>query len=164
VGLPDRDAFEKTLQSLVPFGVWSITPVECRYCRKNWWAVKWSKHQSRFNRIIEASVKQCLTPFVPSLNEVVRFKQAVEKALENVVYADIRGENLMRLQLHEKANEDISCFVGPPGGFAPEELDALKSKNSKALWLSPYRLRTELSASALASSIIQLAGNGKGIS
>lgn len=153
IGLPEKDAFEQALMGLVPLGVDQITPLVCSYCQKKWWLRKWDKHVERFKKKMIASAKQSWNTWLPSLNEPVEFSSVIDLINDFAIVADDKGTVLASQQSQSK-NGPLSCFVGPPGGFSPEELFLLKDRDVVAVRLSDHRLRTELAATVLAGYVV----------
>jgi RsmE family RNA methyltransferase len=70
-----------------------------------------------------------------------------------VLLADENGAFFTDVIDRIKNAEAVSCFVGPPGGFSPKEIDQLKSAGVMFVSLSKNRLRTELAAVLLCGMI-----------
>ena len=155
IGLTERDSFEATLMGLVPLGVMHISPVECEYCQKKWWVKKWEKHYERFRKKMIAASKQSWNAWLPNLIGPIDFKKALSVVRGLVLVADENGETLDILSEKPTLQDSISCFIGPPEGFSPEELSELRKCGSRAITLSDKRLRTELAATILAGNIVQ---------
>ncbi len=157
LGIPDKDAFELALDMLIPLGVASITPVECEYSQKGWWRGNWDKQLDRFERKMIVAIKQSLSPWLPVLLPPTKFEQAQERASGLLVVADETGEEITN-SLPDPLPGEVSCFVGPPGGFSPGELDSLRRSQGRFVALNSHRLRTELAAIVLVSAVIALRG------
>ncbi len=156
VGLPEKDAFEKVLSGLVPLGVMHITPVICQFCQKRWWEKNWEKQVVRFRKKMITAAKQSWNAWLPVLNKPVRFKEAVSNVQGLLFVADQQGETLDIFTNKIPGDvSNIACFVGPSGGFSPEELTALKDAGAHGIKLSENRLRTELAAAVLAGNVVQ---------
>ena len=155
IGLTERDSFEATLMGLVPLGVMHISPVECEYCQKKWWVKKWEKHYELFRKKMIAAAKQSWNAWLPNLIGPIDFKKALGMVRGLVLVADENGETLDILSEKPTLQDSISCFIGPPEGFSPEELSELRKCGSRAITLSDKRLRTELAATILAGNIVQ---------
>jgi 16S rRNA (uracil1498-N3)-methyltransferase len=155
IGLPEKDAFEAAIEGLVPLGVMHIIPMECQYCQKKWWTKQWERHVERFQKKIIAAVKQSWNAWMPVVLEPVSFAKALDMVSTHLVVADEQGVTLDQFSSRQHSDAVISCFVGPPGGFSPQERDALQRKNSYSVKLSGHRLRTELAATILAGNIVQ---------
>lgn len=155
IGLPGKNAFETALTGLVPLGVMHITPVENRYCQKKWWAKKWEKHADRFRKKMITAAKQSWNAWLPSLNKPVVFTTAINTASRLVFFADGNGVSLNNYNEDFSADETISCFVGPPGGFSSEENSELRKHGALPVKFSERRLRTELAATVMAGNLVQ---------
>lgn len=158
VGLPERDAFERVLEGLVPLGVAAIVPFESRFCQKRWWKGKRERQRERFIKKMTAAAKQALYPHLPVLEDVVSFGRAAESLKRPALLADSEGVPLSSLVSRFNSAETLDCVVGPPGGLAPEEVEALKARGAVRVRLSANRLRTELAAVVLAGSAAAIFG------
>ncbi len=147
VGLPERDRFELLVEHVTPLGVTAIVPLVCEFCQEQWWRGKWAKHAERLERKMVAAVKQSLNPFLPALSPPRPFAEALQSAEGVIALADEQGGPLPDAV---RGVPSISAFVGPPGGFSPSEIDALRTRGALPVCLSPNRLRTELAATCLA--------------
>jgi 16S rRNA (uracil1498-N3)-methyltransferase len=152
VGLPERDAFERIVESATALGVKTIIPVVSRFCQKPWWEKDWGKLASRFARISVASMKQCRNPYMPIIvapQELESWIASIEQASgqeDVIITADPEGDSPGSLQKQLLPGRRITLFIGPPGGLADEEKEQLRSRNSLFMKLAPHRLRTELAA------------------
>ena len=157
-GMPERGAFEEMLVMLVLLGVAAIVPVVCAYCQKNWWEERWEKLSPRFRTIMVTALKQSHNCLLPALHGPKTFTQAVDMADAACLVADMDGQTMQTAMQAVPPPAALSCFIGPPGGFSPEELQTMKSRGSAAVRLSPNRLKTELAAVVAAACILQPAG------
>lgn len=145
IGIPDKDAFESIVTDLTALGVNSITPLISSQCQKNWWENKWEKHDERLRGKMIAAMKQSLYPYLPVLNkpriiDSTCFQNGV------CVAADYNGVSVIDLP---PSLTSVNCFVGPPGGFSPQEIDLFKNNSCLFLRLGHTRLRTELASAAM---------------
>jgi 16S rRNA (uracil1498-N3)-methyltransferase len=160
VGLPDREPFEEGLTGLCALGATQIVPMVCRYCQEQWWR-PWEKRIERLQRKMIAGIKQAHNPWLPDLREPRPFTEALralgaEKGPGPLrIVADPEGGALAGAIGESSRIDCIACFIGPPGGFSPEELDLLASENFKRVKLARFRLRTELAAIASCAQIMQ---------
>lgn len=155
IGMPDKNPFEEVLSTLIPFGVASIVPVECGYCQSPWWARRWEKRRERFRRKMIAAAKQSWNAHLPELADPIGFQEALGAVSGRAVFADPDGMRAGEIAEGSGETEEFSCFVGPPGGFSPGEREGLREAGARGLWLSPYRLRTEHAAAAMAAVMRQ---------
>ena len=149
VGLPDLAAFESIIVNCSALGAVRIIPVVCNYCQEKWWAKRWDAILDRLNKKMVVAIKQAHNPFLPVLDEPVTFKQALDECRGGVVVAESSGQPVFLFEQTSRSLETISAFVGPPGGFSPDELQLFQEKNATFVSIAPYRLRTELAATIL---------------
>ena len=155
IGLPDKNPFEEVLASLIPLGVASITPVQCEYCQSPWWAKRWEKRRDRFHRKMIAAAKQSWNPNLPVLEDPIEFNNALKACRGKPLFGQPNGLSVAELARTCGEVAHFSCFVGPPGGFSPAEIEALRGEEALPLALSPYRLRTEHATAAMAAVLVQ---------
>ncbi len=153
-GLPDRDAFERLIDQIVPLGVGSLVPLVSARSQHRWWHPKWNKHRERFRRKMIVAMKQALHPFLPELAPPVSFDDVMGAVQGPAVLADDEGQSPHELDSSLFSTETVSVIVGPPGGFAPEELRLLRDYPALPVRLSPNRLRTELAAVLLCGILL----------
>ena len=149
VGLPEKDEFEELAGNLASLGASMIVPMTCEYCQKPWWRV-WEKQESRLRNKMVAGIKQARAAWLPLLHSPQSFTDAIAESVGcPVLAADENGASLDRGSHNLQQASLVSCFVGPPGGFSPKEIGALKSAGAVFVSLSGNRLRTQLAAVVL---------------
>ncbi len=157
VGIPDKNAFENLIDMVVPLGVSNITPVVGQFCQRKWWEHKWNKIYQRFEKKMIVGIKQSKSAFLPRLNQPVSFEKASQtiqpQNLQLVASPD--GNPVVSVCKKIINAPVVTCWVGPPGGFSPEEEKILSANKASEIWLSPNRLRTELAATLLVANVIQ---------
>jgi 16S rRNA (uracil1498-N3)-methyltransferase len=148
VGLPDKDPFEMILEHAAALGVFRVVPLVMDHCRKPWWE-SWGKLRERFMAKMVVSMKQCLYPYIPLLDEPLSLNDIIDKCEKPIVVADQHGEKISNvdLSLHKK----LTCLVGPPGGLSVDEMVLLKSRGSLPVKIAPNRLKTELAVTVFCS-------------
>ena len=156
VGLPDRAAFENLITDLTVLGVVRITPLVCRHCQGGWWErdADGERLSERFRSKMVAALKQSLYPYLPRLDPPLPFENIGSAVSGTFLVADPEGAPVAEaLNMYPPAAV-LVCFVGPPGGFSPEEQTSLKALGATNLRLAPTRLTTELAAVVACSEII----------
>ncbi len=145
VGLPEKDAFEEICGSCAALGVATIVPLLCEFCQKPWWHA-WDKQEARMHHKMVAGIKQARSAWLPRLWPPRSLADAIAEGMGCPrLVADETGLPLMDAGGDSPAST-IYCFVGPPGGFSPKEIDALGKAGAVGVSLSHHRLRTELAA------------------
>jgi 16S rRNA (uracil1498-N3)-methyltransferase len=153
IGLPDKDAFEQCAENLSALGASEIVPMECEYCQDHWWK-GWDKQSPRIAKKMIAGIKQAKCAWLPKCNPPKKLSAAIEGCKGSLMLvADDNGVLFADVIERIKNTEAVSCFVGPPGGFSPKEMEALKSSGAVSVSLSRNRLRTELAATILCGMV-----------
>ncbi|MCQ2352058.1 MAG: RsmE family RNA methyltransferase [Victivallaceae bacterium] len=139
--LPRRNKQDDLLKQATELGVTAIHPVRCRR------SVAQSEPTPRWEVLVREACKQSKNPYLPQLAEPQDFADALHDAArrrltlvygsivpaEKTAFADSRG---------------VAYFVGPEGGFAPEEFSLLERSGAVGVNLGPYVLRLETAAVA----------------
>jgi 16S rRNA (uracil1498-N3)-methyltransferase len=159
VGFPEKEPFEEMLTSMAALGVARIVPVVCDYCQAPWWN-QWEKRLERMQRKMIAGIKQAHNPRLPDLCTPQSFHEASSMASKGPsgvvrVVADPGGAGIEKAFLGKGPVERIDCFIGPPGGFSPEELKRFSEGGFQFIKIAHYRLRTELAAMVTCSAVMQ---------
>jgi RNA methyltransferase, rsmE family len=146
-GLPKNDKMELIIQKAVELGVYEIIPVAMKNCVVKLDAKKAAAKTARWQGIAESAAKQSKRSLIPKVSEPVSYKEAVAYAMKLdqklVPYENERGMAATREAVEAvRPGESIGIFIGPEGGFAPEEIEAVKGE-MKLISLGSRILRTE---------------------
>jgi 16S rRNA (uracil1498-N3)-methyltransferase len=156
VGMCDRDKFEELCENCAALGADLIVPLVCRFSQKAWWNA-WDKHADRIHKKLVAGIKQSRNPWLPVCAQPTAFSDAFSKAEASlIIAADENGGQVVEVLDRIKQAAAVSCFIGPPGGFSPDELSALKNADAAFVSLSANRLRTELAAVVLCGAVTMM--------
>lgn len=156
-GLPKGDKMELIIQKAVELGVYEIIPVAMKNCVVKLDDKKAKSKIQRWNAISESAAKQSKRTVIPEITMPLTWKKALEKAKELdvvlVPYENERGMEATReIMQGIKAGQSIGIFVGPEGGFAPEEIAAVP--NFHTISLGRRILRTETAGLATLSMLV----------
>ena len=149
------DKLEWILQKGVEIGVTEFTPI----ISDNSVVREISKNKlARYEKIIKEATEQCGGLKVASLNQVITFKQAVEQTKNSqgqklLAWEGKKGHELNKI-LDSKQRE-YHLFIGPEGGFSPEEVALAEQNDLQIVSLGKRILRAE-TAAIVASSLILL--------
>lgn len=147
-GLPKADKMELVIQKAVELGAYEIIPVAMKNCVVKLDDKKAENKVRRWQEIAKSAAKQSKRSLIPKVRMPLTYKQAVEMAKELqavfVPYENERGmaatkEAVERLTL----GQSIGVFIGPEGGFSPEEIALAKDENMQLISLGKRILRTE---------------------
>ena len=141
-------------------GLWQVESARCvaRPDRK-----QAEKKTARLRRIALEAAKQSGRGIVPRVREPVPFGQALREAAEkgDVLFFYEKGKHSLKEAL-ETAGDRLFLFIGPEGGFAPEEAALAESMGAKPLTLGRRILRTETAPLAALAAILYQRGEMEG--
>lgn len=143
----DRD--ELAVQAATELGVDEIVPWQASRSVSRWDAAKVQKGRARWGTIVREAAKQAHRAWVPEVGEVVTTKQLAARAAESrmLVLEPTAERALSALDLAGDAR-DIVLVVGPEGGIAPDEIEALTVAGAEPVRLGETVLRTSTAGPA----------------
>ena len=150
-GIAKGEKMEWIIQKCVELGCFEIIPTEMSRCVVKIEEKKKRAKQSRWQAISESAAKQSKRTVIPAVLEPMSFKNALNYAkdldLLLVPYENERGMVATKEALEAiKNGSKIGIFIGPEGGFAEAEIEALTSLSGKTISLGSRILRTETAA------------------
>jgi 16S rRNA (uracil1498-N3)-methyltransferase len=157
-GFPKGDKLELVLQKATELGVSAVWPVlTARSVARPKQDALGARH-ARWQRIVEEAARQSGRADVPEV--------AALRPLDTAVRALTPGLRLLVLDEEERAERlgqaagdgAVALVVGPEGGLAREEVDALRAAGGVPVSLGPLVLRTETAALAALSVLRHLDG------
>jgi len=146
------DRFEWILEKATEIGVDLIQPIVTQHSERK------RIRNDRLNRVLESAMKQSLRAWLPRLEELLPFEEAVlRQHLNYASYIAYLGEaNTPLLRDRYEKGDSVSIFIGPEGGFSPAEAKTILDTDGEYVSLGPNRLRTETAAIAAVHTIEQL--------
>lgn len=163
--LPKSGKMEFIIQKCVELGIYEIRTVYTKRC-----VVKPERNDNktiRYNRVSHEAAKQCSRAIAPEVHPTVPLKNCDLESFDLVLIAyEDEDETQLKSVLqsckkNSTAGMKIAIFIGPEGGFEPEEVDFIKSlnQNSYSVSLGKRILRTETAGMAmLAMMMYELEG------
>lgn len=151
----DRD--ELAVQAATELGVDAIVPWQAARSVSRWDA-KADKGLARWRTIVREAAKQAHRAWIPEVEGVARLADLVARAGEArvLVLEPSAEERLTAVASVPSDERDVVLVVGPEGGIAPEELDALRTAGARPVRLGDTVLRTS-TAGAAAISVLSAA-------
>lgn len=110
----------------------------------------------RWQRVIVEAAEQCGRGRLPAISKAVNFDEAVRTApgLKLVPWEEERDQRLgAYLRTLKKKPKEVSIFIGPEGGYTPEEMGLARNAGATLVTLGRRVLRSE-TAAALATGIV----------
>lgn len=147
-GLPKADKMELIIQKAVELGAFQVIPVAMKRCVVKLDEKKADSKIKRWQGIAEAAAKQSKRGVIPTVAPVMSYAQAVKMAsemdLKLVPYELAEGmEQTKHLIESVKPGQRIAIFIGPEGGFDPEEIRTATEAGIQPITLGKRILRTE---------------------
>mgnify|MGYP001135481511 FL=1 len=134
----NNDRIEWFLEKATEIGVDEITPIICSNSERR--IVK----NDRFEKIMQAAMKQSLKFTLPKLNEPIKFTEFINQEFEGkicIAHCEDQEKNLLKDIV--KPNEKTTILIGPEGDFSSEEIKKALLKDFTPISLGESRLRTE---------------------
>ncbi len=141
-GLPKGDKLDAVLRQVTELGVQRVVLLDCARSVVRLSAERASKRLDRLARVVEQAARQSGRADVPAIDGPLTVAEAADALTDHT-----------RWVLHPEGGGPLSAaplgaplavFVGPEGGFAPDELGALW--DAHRITLGPRVLRTETAA------------------
>ncbi|KAF2419241.1 16S rRNA (uracil(1498)-N(3))-methyltransferase [Microbacterium sp. B35-30] len=144
----DRD--ELAVQAATELGVDEIVPWQASRSVSRWDAAKAVKGRTRWTTIVREAAKQAHRPWVPGVAELTSTAGLVQRAAASrlLILEPTATERLSALAVEHGDDRDVVLVVGPEGGIAPEELDALAAAGARLVRLGDTVLRTSTAGPA----------------
>lgn len=149
-GLPKADKLEWIAQKATELGAWALWPVEMARCVAR--GGKDSRRE-RLSRIALEAAKQSGRAHVPQIETARSFRQALEALKSDppdlllTAWEEEHALPMSRAVAGFVAERGlpgrVAIVIGPEGGIAPEEWEALRALGAVSVTLGPRILRTE---------------------
>ncbi|WP_130836409.1 16S rRNA (uracil(1498)-N(3))-methyltransferase [Lachnoclostridium sp. Marseille-P6806] len=158
-GIPKADKMEWIVQKCVELGVSEIVPVAMERCVVKLDEKKRGRRAERWQSIAEAAAKQSRRGILPAVREPMTMQEAVQ-------YAAAMEVKLLPYELAENTpgtrelieriepGSRVAVFIGPEGGFAPEEVRMAQEAGVLPVTLGRRILRTETAGMTVLSWLI----------
>lgn len=141
----DRD--ELAIQAATELGVDRVVPWAASRSVSRWEGAKVAKGRERWSTIVREAAKQSIRAWVPEVGELASTAQVAALASDaDVLVLEPTGE--APLTAFSPSARELVLVVGPEGGIAPAELDALQSAGARIVRLGDTVLRTSTAGPA----------------
>ena len=157
-GLPKGDKMDWIVQKAVELGVTAVGPVATRRSVARLEG-KADKKQERWQRIAAEAAGQCGRGMLPSVERPLSWSQALSCLSGEPALVFYEGGGRPLRELVTPSTRRLSVFVGPEGGFDPEEIDAIRRQGGGVATLGPRILRCETAPLAALTLLMHLSGN-----
>ena len=162
-GVPKADKLDLITQKLTELGAAAIVPVKLERCVVKLDERDGKKRRERLERIAREAAKQCGRALAPQVFEPMGWRDALAhmagRELLLVPWEEARGARMKDAFAQRPDARDIGIVIGPEGGIAPEEVEAMSAAGARTVTLGPRILRTETAAVVSAALAMQLWGD-----
>ncbi|MCX7548031.1 16S rRNA (uracil(1498)-N(3))-methyltransferase [Xanthomarina sp. F1114] len=143
-----NDRYEWFLEKATEIGIDIITPIICDNSERK--IIK----PERFEKILQAAMKQSLSCYIPKLQEAITFKEFVSlPQFKQKFIAHCEETDKKSLKSQIIPNQDITILIGPEGDFSYKEIEQALSSQFIPVTLGETRLRTETAAIVACHSV-----------
>lgn len=158
--LPKGDKLETVVQKAVELGAAEIWPLTSARCVSRPDQGSLEKKTARLQRIAREAAQQSGRGAVPRVLPAAPLGQALQAAVGqgDALFFYEEGEASLKQAL-KSAGDRLFLFVGPEGGFDPQEAALARELGAKVLTLGRRILRTETAALAALSAILYERGD-----
>lgn len=160
-GVPKGDKMEDIIQKTVELGVSKIVPVLTKRSVSRPDQRSAAKKRERYQKIALEAAKQSGRGIIPSVEDMVRFDQAISLAGDAVKLLCYEGGGapFQTVIGASKGQRQFALFIGPEGGFEPEEAEAVLAAGGLAVTLGKRILRTQTAPVAALTALMLLTNN-----
>jgi len=160
-GLPKGEKLDLITQKATELGMHELILFEAERSIVKWDAQKGSKKQQRLQKIAKEAAEQSHRNVVPSIQDIVTFKQLLQMT-EKYDVCFVADEEDAKLEKRTRFAEILSkmngqhsiCVVfGPEGGLSRTEIYALMERGFQSISLGPRILRAETAPLYVLSAI-----------
>ncbi|MFF1574293.1 16S rRNA (uracil(1498)-N(3))-methyltransferase [Leifsonia sp. NPDC058292] len=141
----DRD--ELAIQASTELGVDAVVPWSAARSVSRWEGAKVAKGRDRWATIVREAAKQSIRAWVPEVGALSSTKDVAALAADHRVLVLEPDAQTPLTSLTPDARP-LVLVVGPEGGIAPDELDALKNAGAELVRLGDTVLRTSTAGPA----------------
>jgi len=142
----DRD--ELAVQAATELGVDEVVPWAAARSVSRWQGPKVEKGLSRWRAIVREATKQAVRAHVPTVSPVAGVRDLAARTSGSLVLVLEPSADRALSSVELGATGDVVVVVGPEGGIAPHELDALREAGAVPVRLGDSVLRTSTAGPA----------------
>jgi 16S rRNA (uracil1498-N3)-methyltransferase len=152
----NMDRLEWFVEKATEIGIDEISLITCDNSERT--VVK----PERLEKVAIAAMKQSMKAYLPKINEVISYKEFIEKNKNNIVQKYIAhciNNKSVHLKKKYSANESAIILIGPEGDFNLSEVKMAIDNAFSEISLGDSRLRTE-TAALYACTVINIINEG----
>jgi 16S rRNA (uracil1498-N3)-methyltransferase len=156
IGLTKGEKLDWLVEKVTEMGISAIWPFFARYSEVKWDGKQAERNAARWQRMALAAFKQCGRAVIPKVEILKNLAEVIKRKgdRELVVAHPVKSGASMLGGV--SFGQEIIAVVGPEGGFATEEVEAISQAGGRLVSLGPRRLRTETAGLVLLAKAFAL--------
>ena len=148
-----NDRYEWFLEKATEIGVDEITPILCENSERK--IIK----PERFERVLQAAMKQSLQTRLPKLNGLTHLKDFLENVQGELKFiAHCADSEKVELRRRLAPDKDVVILIGPEGDFSEPEIKLALAQGFTPVSMGHNRLRTETAAIVACTTVALING------
>ncbi|MBP6858924.1 MAG: RNA methyltransferase, partial [Candidatus Pacebacteria bacterium] len=143
-----KDTFEWIAEKATELGVTHIIPVMAERSEKK------NINEARLEKIVVEASEQSGRGSVPVIASMVSLKEGIEIGDSNIrrIAFHTEGKNFSASEIEK--DQDIAIFIGPEGGWSPDEVALFHTNDIPVVCLGTQVLRAETAVVAALSVVM----------
>lgn len=158
VGLTKGEKMDWLVEKATEMGAAAVWPFFARYSEVKRGEKQAEKSVERWRRIALAAFKQCGRSVIPKIELLGGLAEVINGREDAQIVTAHPIENSETALDAGKIGQKVFALIGPEGGFAPEEINAVEQAGGHFVSLGPRRLRTETAGLVLLAKLLGLKG------
>jgi len=146
LSLTKREAFEWAIEKGTELGVAGFVPVISARSEKK------SLNLERVQKILTEASEQSGRVILPEISEPISLEESLTRLQGKTIVLDPRGEPFKIADY--KTDQRVNIFIGPEGGYEPEEIKLFHKNNIPVVVLGTQILRAETAAITISSVLL----------
>lgn len=144
-GLPKQGKMEWIIEKCTEMGISDIVPVQMARSVVKLSPEQAEKKLERWQKTAREAAKQCGRGRIPKVHMPVTIDSLTKEQLPEFLLLPYEAEQTATVREALMGNKAATAgiFIGPEGGFEPEEAECLQSLGAHCVTLGPRILRTE---------------------
>ncbi|MBQ9517142.1 MAG: 16S rRNA (uracil(1498)-N(3))-methyltransferase [Eubacterium sp.] len=158
-GVPKGSKMEDIIQKCTELGVCRIVPTLTKRCVSRPDEKGAKRKNERYSKIALEAAQQSGRGIIPEISPQITLKQAVadDGSDLKILFYEGGGEPLKTLI--DSDIKSVSVYIGPEGGFDPDEVELLQQNGAVTATLGKRILRTQTAPVAALTAIMLLTNN-----
>ena len=154
--IPKKEKMDYIVEKATELGVRRIVPIRTERTVVAIAGEKGRVRAERWRRIAREAAKQCGSPTIPAVEEVVDFDAFVRslKGYDMSLMACLAGEVMpVKEALKTPKPETLLIFIGPEGDFTKKEIALARSNGARLVSLGPRVLKSDTAGLVLITMV-----------